>query len=75
MACANTCKFTCITGYIIAAVAVLVWGYNHFVNTEKQIHVPKPVAIAYIIAGLVTLFCGVRWALRQEGSTLVSSSF
>jgi len=68
MACTQTCKFTCITGYLIAAIAALVWGYNYFVNADKQIIVPKPVAIAYIVGGLITLWCGVRWALRAEGS-------
>ena len=70
MVCAKTCKTICIISYIIAALGAILCSWNHLLP-DKKINIPKPLSILYLIGGLMTLACGIRWALNAEGKSVI----
>ena len=66
MVCTKTCKNVCIIGYIIAAIAALVCGYNYIVEPSKRIEIPRSIALAYIAGGLVTFGCAIQWMMSEH---------
>ncbi len=65
------CKWLCIIGYVLAALGSIVLSFNQL-YPQKQINVPKPIIGLYLIGGLATMFCAVRWALNKEGSSITA---
>jgi hypothetical protein len=70
MVCDKTCKWICIVAYIISAISAIVCSFNHLVPSKK-IDIPKAFSVIALIGGLVTLICGIRWALRAEGKSVL----
>jgi hypothetical protein len=64
MACSPACKWICIIAYILAAIGAILCMMNHI--RTKKIDIPKPLAIAYGIGGIVTLTCALTWAFKKE---------
>lgn len=69
MVCKETCKIVCITAYILAALGAIVAGYNKLRPTA-EINIPKSLTILYMLGGIVTIICAVRWMLNKEGQSV-----
>ncbi len=70
MVCDKTCKWICIISYVLAAIGAIVCSFNHLVPSKK-IDIPKALSVIYLIAGISTLTCGIRWALNAEGKSVI----
>ena len=70
MVCDKTCKWICITAYVLAAIGAILCSFNHLVPSKK-IEIPKAASVLYLIGGIVTLICGIRWALNAEGKSVI----
>ena len=68
MVCKQTCKIVCITAYILAALGAILAGINAI--RKEQINVPKALNVIYMVGGIVTLVCAVRWMLNKEGQSI-----
>ena len=70
MVCDKTCKWICILGYVLAAIGSIICSFNHLVPSKK-IEIPKIASIIFLIGGIISLVCGIRWALKAEGKSVI----
>lgn len=63
--CIENCKWTCIIAYYVAAVAAIFVALKTFAPKQATYEPSKIVATIFLIGGLITFYCGIRWAMQK----------
>ena len=70
-ACLENCKWTCIIAYYVAALAAIYVALKSLAPEKVTYQPCKITAFICLIGGLVTFWCGIRWAMQKpEAKTI-----
>lgn len=71
-ACLESCKWTCITAYILASLGSFVLFYNMKTKEgQAKPFIPSNMLLwLYLIGAVVTISCSLRWACAKPANVV-----